>query len=650
MENKNTQYSWTDKGTLHSKLYDDVYFKDGKGLEEGRYVFLEGNQFYQKLETDFDQLAIGELGFGTGLNFLTAWSDFEKNCQDPSKKLLFVTCEKHLLDQATFSQALEGFREEFRNKVDQLLAKIPAIDTGFHLLHFDNSRVQLLLLLGDATDCLRSFEGKVDMWFLDGFAPAKNPEMWSDKLIQQIARHSKKATSFATFTAAREIRERLENFGFEVERIKGFAWKKHMIRGVFTGFDAPPSLLKPYFRLAKGKIPKPEGKVAIIGAGLAGTSLAYRLSQENLHITLFDKADHIASGASGNPYGMLMPLISKKPDLLGKMTEAGFFRSLNHIHELGLDHKSGLYEFAIDQGREQRLSEGSERYADDYSHFQSSEIVNKVLALNTDLPASYQSLSLAVSPKKLCEANLAHSEVELKLNTEIVKLEQSDDQWNLEDQNGDNYAFDIVIIANARACREFEQCAHYPIRSARGQLVTIPKDMLNTEVNYSLNFKDYFLPEYKGSHVLGATFHVDDFDESIRKEDSEALLEKLSKALPGLIKDEVKAADLQARVAFRAVTPERFPIIGAAIDKKAYDEQYGDLYYGKPISRYPDAVYHPNLYLSVAHGSRGLMSSMWAADIICNLIYQRPLNISHELWNSIHPGRFAVREYKRKLG
>lgn len=649
MGNLSKEYSWTEKGTLHSELYDDDYFKDGKGLEEGRYVYLEGNDFYQKLEQDFDQLVIGELGFGTGLNFLTAWQDFEKHCDDSQKKLLFVSCEKHLLDKATFTQALEGFRVEFGEKIDQVLAKIPQVTTGFHLLSFANSRVQLLLLLGDATECLRSFEGKVDMWFLDGFAPAKNPDMWSDKLIQQLARHSKKGTSFSTFTAAREIRDRLTNFGFEVERTKGFAWKKHMIRGVFTGFDQPPSLLKPYFRLPKTEAPKAGASVAIIGAGLAGTSLAYRLSQEDLKLTLFDKADHVASGASGNPYGMLQPLISKKPDFLGKMTEAGFCRSFNHIQELGLEHKKGLYEFAIDKSREQRLSEGSERYEKSYSDFQSAEEVEQALDLETGMQASFQSLSLAVSPKEICERNLIESHVDLKLGKEIVKLDRVADKWRLEDHLGEVYEFDLVIMANARACRQFEQCADYPVRAARGQLVTIPKEFLNAEVNYSLNFKDYLLPEYKGGHVLGATFHVDDFDESVRLEDSEILLEKLRKALPGLLKDSVEASELKARVAFRAVTPERFPIIGPAMDKTVYDEQYGDLYFGKPIKRYPDAVYHPNLYLSVAHGSRGLVSTMWAADIIADLIYQRPLSVSHELWNCIHPGRFAVREYKRKL-
>lgn len=649
MSESDSLYTWTDKGTLQSKIYDEVYFTDGKGLDEARYVFLDGNNFTERLQEDFDQIVIAELGFGTGLNFLTTWADFEKECTDSSKKLLFVSCEKHFLGLETFKKALENYRDEFGDKLDALLAKIPRINTGSHLLSFDNSRIQLLLLLGDATDSLKSFEGKVDMWFLDGFSPAKNPEMWNDKLIQQVARHSKKGTTFATFTAVTELRKRLAHFGFEVERIKGFGYKKHMCRGVFTAFDQAPSLTKPYFRPASAKLPAKGAKVAIIGAGLAGTSLAYRLSQENLEISLFDQAPEIASGASGNPYGMLMPLISKKPDLLGKMTEAGFFRSLHHIEALDLEHQRGLYEFAIDKTRELRLEEGSRRHDELYSDFQSRDTVEEALNFKTAMPASYQDLSLAASPKELCEENLRQSDIELKLNTEITELQKDGDAWILKDQNGQSYHFDIVIVANAYACRKFTQCEHYPIRQARGQLVTIPKEFLKQELKHSLNFKDYLLPEKEGGHVLGATFHVDDFCEDVRLEDSQALLAKLNKALPGLLKETVKAEDLAARVAFRAVTPERFPIIGQAIDKESYDEQYGDLYFGKPISRYPHAKYHSNLYLSVAHGSRGLVSAVWAADIVANLIYQRPLPVSHELWNSIHPGRFLVREYKRKL-
>ena len=229
---------WRD-GQPYASAFQDVYFSTDNGLLETDYVFLQGNQLanrWQSLNTD--TFTIGETGFGTGLNFLCAAKLWLETA--PKKaKLHFISVEKYPLGLLAISKALSlwptltELSESFLTQYEHLLNGATSIGM------FDN-RIQLTLLIGDATEAYQSKDIKnkrpvVDAWFLDGFAPAKNPDMWQTALFKHMALLSNTNTTFSTFTSAGAVRRGLTDAGFAVIKQSGFGKKREMLRGYFVG-------------------------------------------------------------------------------------------------------------------------------------------------------------------------------------------------------------------------------------------------------------------------------------------------------------------------------------------------------------------------------------------------------------------------------
>ena len=204
---------WRD-GVPVSVQFDDPYFSLADGLAESRHVFLAGNNLPERFVEGFH---IAELGFGTGLNLLMAWQT--RTLPTP---LRYTSFEAYPMELDQITTALSNWPELAR-VAEPLLA---AEGRSFHTdtLIFD-------LIEGDVRETLPMWQGRADAWFLDGFSPARNPEMWEVDLLQQVADHTSPGGTFATYSAAGHVRRGLEAAGFEVERTKGFKHKRHMCRG-----------------------------------------------------------------------------------------------------------------------------------------------------------------------------------------------------------------------------------------------------------------------------------------------------------------------------------------------------------------------------------------------------------------------------------
>lgn len=209
MTDQQAKLTWTESGVPVSSQFDDPYFSLGNGRAETEHVFLAGNDLPQRFTDGFH---IAELGFGTGLNFLTALAAFRASgC---GGTLYFTSFEAFPMSDADRRQALTQYPD------------LPAA-----ALHGADDAV-LSVVLGDARETLASWEGRADAWFLDGFSPAKNPELWEAALLQQVANHTKPGGTAATYTAAGFVRRNLEQAGFTVSRAPGFGRKRHMTRAV----------------------------------------------------------------------------------------------------------------------------------------------------------------------------------------------------------------------------------------------------------------------------------------------------------------------------------------------------------------------------------------------------------------------------------
>lgn len=204
---------WRDDVIPVSRRFDDPYFSLNGGLAETRHVFLAGNDLPARLTPGFH---VAETGFGTGLNLLAL-------AQIAAVPLRFTSFEAFPLATPDLERAHAAFPE--------LAPFAGQLRAAWLAPRFRVGLVEVEIIAGDARQTLPGWEGQADAWFLDGFSPAKNPELWSDALMQAVAAHTRPGGSFATYTAAGHVRRALSAAGFNVERAPGFAGKRHMSRG-----------------------------------------------------------------------------------------------------------------------------------------------------------------------------------------------------------------------------------------------------------------------------------------------------------------------------------------------------------------------------------------------------------------------------------
>lgn len=219
-------------GQPYAKAFQDVYFSTDDGLKETEYVFLTQNNLAHRFNAlNTETFTIAETGFGTGLNFLSTWQLWEKQAL-ANNKLHFISIEKYPLNTDELNKALT-YWPTLKHYSQQLLAQYPQLITGLHQCVF--GQVTLSLLIGDIEEQLSNITTPIDAWFLDGFAPAKNPDMWTENLFQKMAQLANKQTTFATFTSAGLVRRGLQAAGFTVEKQAGFGKKREMLSGHFSG-------------------------------------------------------------------------------------------------------------------------------------------------------------------------------------------------------------------------------------------------------------------------------------------------------------------------------------------------------------------------------------------------------------------------------
>lgn len=217
MQDQRAELEWREDRIPVSTRFDDPYFSLENGLAETSHVFLAGNDLPARF---CDGFHVAELGFGTGLNLLAALKQWRQS--GVTGKLHFTTFEAFPMSPAEMIRAQKAFPE---------IAEVAA-DLAPHwsddLHQIDLPDLAFKMIRGDARETLPAWQGKADAWFLDGFSPAKNPELWAPELMAEVGKHTSATGTAATYTAAGFVRRGLSDAGFAVERIAGYGRKRHM--------------------------------------------------------------------------------------------------------------------------------------------------------------------------------------------------------------------------------------------------------------------------------------------------------------------------------------------------------------------------------------------------------------------------------------
>lgn len=241
------EIEWRD-GQPYARAFQDVYFSSDDGLLETEYVFLQGNYLQSRWQqTNFhalsrSQFTIAETGFGTGLNFLCA-AKLWLNVAPINTTLHFISTEKYPLSLHDMAKAI-AYWPDLNPLSLPFLTQYQTLLDNTETISLFNNHIQLTLLLGDAIARFHEIHNEIDAWFLDGFAPSKNPEMWQPALFERMAILSSSETTFSTFTSAGEVRRGLIAAGFDVNKRSGFGKKREMLTGRFLGTK---NLLEPKY-------------------------------------------------------------------------------------------------------------------------------------------------------------------------------------------------------------------------------------------------------------------------------------------------------------------------------------------------------------------------------------------------------------------
>lgn len=569
-----------------SAQFDDIYFSPEDGLAETEHVFLRGNDLPGAWQ-DKRLFTIAETGFGTGLNFLAAWKLFEETAPD-NHQLDYVSFEKYPLSREDILEALRRWQDYLGGRLEKLAALYPLRINGFHRVHM-TSRVRLTLIFDDVNAAMPRLivpQG-VDAWFLDGFAPAKNPQMWSDVLFDGMERLSRTGATVASFTAAGHVRRGLAARGFTVIKARGYGRKRDMTQAVFNHL------------LANAAAAPSVRRVAVLGGGLAGTASAYACRRRGFDVTIFD-AYGLAHFASGNPVGIYNPRFSQQRTPESDVYSSGYaaVASLNKPEQ-----RCGSLHLLLDEDKIKRFRGMTESWGwhEDHVQWLKDAEVSAQAGVRIDCGAMLLPDSGYISPYKLCRDYAADTEIR---DSGFIAQE-----------------YDAVILANGIEARTHSLLADLPLQTVRGQISFLAPQR-PVAVKRNLCYGGYLSADNPQGYVAGATFQQWLTDHEVKDQDHREIMGHLARAVPALA-DSFRI--MGGRASLRCTSKDRFPVIGMV-----------------------EGVETP-MFVSTAHGSHGLVTSMAGAEYLADRLAGTVWSLPGDSVAALSPGRFACRRAKKGL-
>lgn len=632
------------RGIPLSTRYDDVYHSADGGLAQARHVFLAGNALPERFREQRNFTLI-ETGFGTGLNFLATWQAWREHAPADAR-LYYCAVEKHPFTAADLHRLHVG--GPLSTLADALCAQWPDLLPGTHRLHLENGRISLTLMFGEAADQLAQLDAQADAFYLDGFAPAKNPDMWNPAVYAQLARRARPDATLASYTAASAVRRGLNEAGFTIDTRPGFARKREMIVGRYSAAPIPDDTPAWFARAPRVA----SGRAIVLGAGMAGAAVTHRLAERGWHIDLIDRHPAPGGEASGNPAGILLPVLSADWNPLSQLACAGYGymrRLLAQLPPLDTEWSPvGVLRLARNprhRARQQAMLERL-RLPEDFVRWVETDEAGRLCGAPVAEAGWWFPEGGYLHPPGLCRSLLqAHADhIHTHFGREVAHIEYTDDHWHARDANGQCIAqAPVLILANAADATRLLPAHGLPLRSIRGQISLLPGRPLSSVVCR----EGYIIPPRENLHCAGASFDLHDDTPTPTASGHQENLARVERLLPGFCTSIVPEA-LSGRVSFRCATPDRLPLIGALVKEDAFRHDFAELYHGRPWQPYKSAQYWPGLYLSLGHGARGLAWSALCAETLASAVNDEPSPLPRPLAQALHPARFLLREMRLK--
>ncbi len=583
-----------ENGALRSAVHGDLFFSGEDGLAESRHVFIGGTDLATAL-LHRDHLVIAETGFGTGLNLLAVCAlvkELNSRC-----RIDYISFESAPLTPQLVAAAHSPFAE-IGPLSEELRDQWPRRWHGVHCLSMCRGQLCVQLHFGQAADIMASLDFCADIWFLDGFAPAKNPELWSADLCCHIARLSAPSARLATFTVARMVRDNLADAGFAVEKRLGFGRKREMLAARLETRG-----------LASTRIAAPR-HVAVIGSGIAGAAIGNVLSNCGISHTIVEKQTQLAPAASGNLQGLLVPFLSVGDMPAARLSISALAHSRAYADRHGLVLSSGVISLDFSVRKTRRQSHiAAQEFPFDLAHYLTAAQVAERCGIHTGMGGLCHEAAAVISPVDMCRSLLGTSPV--LYGAELAGISGDEGDWQLDITNGGTLSASHIIYcsgADLHCSAGADKLAAGRLQITSGQLSYLPASTGFSGLKTALNYSGYILPCYDGRQIIGAGFDHD----ATQDVTLAGHLQNLE-LLPQSLRPLAGAADSwQGRRSRRLATPDRLPLAG-------------------PIS--------PTRYVLSALGARGLTLAGLLAESLGRRLQGRPDILDQRLKAALSPER-----------
>ena len=549
---------------------------------------------------------------------MTLWQLWQQVRLDNHSHLHVVSVEKFPLNKADLIRALNVWTE-LKPLAEKLIQQYPLPIAGCHRLSFPEERFSIDLWLGDAQDIFPTIPKTqtVNAWFLDGFAPSCNPDMWQANVLDHMVRLSDFGTTFASFSVAGIIKRGLKQHGIQISRPRGFGHKREMLKAIWldtsqtetqsqdseTTIAAPP----------KSETSK-QRKIAIIGAGIAGLSSAWAFAQRGHQVTIYEQNEPL-SGASGNPLALLNPKLCPIEQAHEHLMTLSWQHALNFYPQFKAFRSIQVQQIALKNADE--LSGLVEQYPEN------------VLTANTTLECfpetEFPSLTLhqagAVSPHQLRDEILQHANIRIE-KVKISRLESTDSQVTLWQGQQLIATADHVIVCCAKQSAELIE--NYPVlKPIRGQVSWVENSQRPLALDQAYSYGGYCMQLDTAQLILGASFYPNRDDAEVLTEDHVHNYELIHNVFPKYAQGLPSVDTWQGRASVRAQSLDYLPLVGKI-------QNFGQI------------------YTFAGLGSKGFLFAPLCSEILAALILGELCPVPQSLLDKLNPQRFEKKLKAKK--
>ncbi len=654
---------WRDN-TPYSLDFGDYYYSKKNGVEESDYVFIQGNKLLERWQQFEDEhlsrFSIFETGFGSGLNFLLTaehWLDFKREHKpEHLNKLSYTSVEIHPLQLDDLIKIIRNWSVEF-TYTNQLITYYPPAIKGIY--HFDFGRIELKLILMPLDQALSIIEPKgrplFDCLFLDGFTPSRNKSMWESALLRRLSYFCKQDSTFSTFTAASRVRKDLIHSGYTIKKVKGFGSKREMLTGVLSHSNIPTYKSKyPWFETKHTtSITEP---IIIIGAGIAGCATAHALAKENIQSIIIDSEASIGGTIADFNYSSFSPYISADFNPVSQFYWAAYSLLQHYLFQ----HDDVIHDFCgvfLTANNQERFTALNAAYQLLKRSGLEIEWIKKDQTLTTtgieiNHPGLFVKQAGWLNLRSMCKSLINSPLISTQLATQVLNIKKHHNHWQVESTNGIFEGSHVIFCtgANSNLLDDYKLCR---LDKIKGQVTTIQSPEKLGNLKTIINNGHYLIPAHQSKELItGSNYDRSNLATNCATIEADiknlTALKGLSEDIDNIIKTETQLlSNLETSNSSKGIrlsSRDHLPLIGPIPDMSFYQKHYPEYIKTGRLKGCPNPKYFDGLFINTAHGSRGITASLLAGEIIASLLADKQLPLPTQLFHSVHPARFFVRD------